>query len=121
MLGEEVLEPIYRYLEARGRVADDAPLFAGVGNRNRGGRMTTSSISRIVREAMRRAGIERHGITSYSLRHTTATLMQEGGASYQAIAKALGHKSYDSTRYYVNAPYAQDAYAIIDEGEWRDA
>ena len=40
-LPEPLLQAINEYLALRGNATDDAPLFAGIGNRNRNGRMCT--------------------------------------------------------------------------------
>ena len=102
VLGEEVLAPIYRYLEARGKVADDAPLFAGVGNRNRGGRMTTRNISRIAKQHMAAAGFGGARLTAHSLRHTAVTFALMGGASVQEAQAMARHSNIATTMVYAH-------------------
>lgn len=102
VLGEDCAEPIRAYLRARGRASDDAPLFAATGNRNGGGRMSTRSISRIVKDALREQGIDDPRITAHSLRHTAVTLSLAGGASIQEAQSMARHSSIAVTERYAH-------------------
>jgi len=64
---------IRAYLKMRGPLPSSAPLFASVARRNKGGRLTTRSISRIVKEALQRIGIDDPRYTAHSLRHSAIT------------------------------------------------
>ena len=118
ILNEPCLRPLYRYLEARGETDADAPLFAGIGNRNRGGRMTTRTVSRIVKEAMRKEGISSAHLTAHSLRHTAVTFALKGGADAQEVQAMARHASIETTMIYAHnlermdagAEHAVDAY-----------
>lgn len=102
VLGAAVLEKIYAYLAARGRVDDGAPLFAATGNRNAGGRMTTRSVSRIVKAAYERHGIVNPRITAHSLRHTAVTLSLKGGATVQEAQAMARHANIQTTLLYAH-------------------
>lgn len=102
VLGAECLGPIREYLAARGRVATDAPLFAATGNRNRGGRMTTRSISRIAKRAMAEQGMDSPRLTAHSLRHTAVTLSLMGGATVQQAQAMARHASIETTMIYAH-------------------
>lgn len=102
VLGEDVLGLISDYLAARGVKDPDAPLFASVGNRNQGGRMTTRSISRIVKDAMKRNGINSPTLTAHSLRHTAVTFALMGGASVQEAQAMARHASINTTMIYAH-------------------
>lgn len=118
VLGEECLEPITAYLRLRGRASDEEPLFAAVGNRNGGGRMTTRSISRIAKRSMERAGIVSPRLTAHSLRHTAVTFALLGGASAQEVQAMARHADISTTMVYAHnidraearAERAADAY-----------
>lgn len=118
VLGEECLGPIAAYLRLRGRASDEEPLFAAVGNRNGGGRMTTRSISRIAKRSMERAGIVSPRLTAHSLRHTAVTFALLGGASVQEVQAMARHADISTTMVYAHnidraearAERAADAY-----------
>lgn len=102
VLGNECLEPIYEYLEARGESDPAAPLFAATGNRNRGGRMTTRSISRVVKDRMASCGISSARLTAHSLRHTAVTFALLGGATVQEAQAMARHASIETTMIYAH-------------------
>ena len=102
VLGDECERAIRAYLKERGDVDPKAPLFAATGNRNRGGRMTTRSISRIAKEAMREQGIDMPHLTAHSLRHTAVTLALIGGATVQEAQAMARHASIDTTMIYAH-------------------
>jgi len=81
LLTEEALRPIHEWLSARGRIEDEAPLFCSLSSRNHWEELTTRSISRIVKEALRRIDLDSARLTAHSLRHTAVTLAVSGGAS----------------------------------------
>ncbi len=53
VLANALLADINRYLDARGHCSPADPLFASTSNRNKGGRLTTRSVSGIVKQALR--------------------------------------------------------------------
>lgn len=118
ILNDACLKPIYAYLEARGVKDDSAPLFASIGNRNQGGRMSTRTISRIVKEAMKEEGIYSAKLTAHSLRHTAVTFALLGGASVQEAQAMARHASVTTTLIYAHnldrmaagAEHSVDAY-----------
>ena len=102
VLGEECLAPIYAYLETRGPLDGKAPLFAATGNRNRGGRMTTRSISRIAKGRMAECGMSSARLTAHSLRHTAVTFALMGGATVQEAQAMARHASISTTMIYAH-------------------
>lgn len=111
VLSDDVTRPIYDYLRERGPVPDDAPLFAATGNRNGGGRMTTRSISRMVKQAMAEQGIDNPRLTAHSLRHTAVTLSLVGGAAIQDAQSMARHASISTTERYAHNIRKLDAKA----------
>lgn len=106
VLGEECERAVSAYLKARRDsgedVADNSPLFAATGNRNRGGRMTTRSISRVAKGAMQGQGIDSPRITAHSLRHTAVTLSLVGGATVQEAQAMARHANVSTTLIYAH-------------------
>lgn len=101
-LSGHVLQAIRAYLEMRGAVEDDEPLFASLSHRNYGGRMTTYSISRICKSAMRHAGFNNSRLTAHSLRHTAITLALIAGISIQEVSQFARHSSINITMIYAH-------------------
>ena len=100
VLDRAALAPITAYLQARGAVSDHEPLFAGVGNRNAGGRLTTRTVSRVAKRTMEAEGIVDGRFTAHSLRHTAVTLALLGGATVQEAQAMARHADISTTLIY---------------------
>jgi len=94
------LKPILTYLEARGQNDVSAPLFASISDRNNGDRMTTRSISRLIKNALLKADIDDKRLTAHSLRHTAITNALRGGASLQEVKTMARHANINTTLIY---------------------
>ena len=98
-VSEPVEMAIREYL--RNRQTDDRqPLFASEANRNKGDRMTTRSISRIVKDNLISAGFNSDRLTAHSLRHTAATLNLLNGGTIEETQQLLRHTSINTTMIY---------------------
>lgn len=102
-LAEPVEEAIRAYLTARGESDIKAPLFCSISNKNSGGRMTTRSISRVVKEHLIEIGLDSDRLTAHSLRHTAATLNLLNGATVEETKQLLGHQNINTTLIYSHA------------------
>ena len=102
-LAEPVEEAIRDYLNARGTTDATAPLFSSVAHRNTGGRMTTRSISRVVKDSFIAIGLNSDRLTAHSLRHTTATLNLLNGGTIEETKQLLGHQNINTTMIYSHA------------------
>ena len=102
VLSPEILDAIYRYLDARGHVEPSDPLFASTSNRNAGGRMSTRSISHICKERLHDIGATSDRLTAHSLRHTAVTLALLGGATVQEVQQLARHSSINTTMLYAH-------------------
>ena len=91
-------ERIHRYLEVRRSArAGEETLFLS----NRGSSLSRVMIFTILREAARRAGIEKK-ISPHTFRHSFATHLLEGGASIRQVQELLGHESILTTEIYTH-------------------
>jgi len=102
-----VLEPftlaaINRYLQTRGAVTSDAPLFTAAGNRNVNGRMTTRSVSRLAKMAIERVAPGNPRLTAHSLRHTAVTFALLAGATVQEAQAFARHSDINTTLIYAH-------------------
>ena len=103
LLVDEAYEPILEYLRARGAMLEDEPLFCSHSDRNRGDSLTTRSISRIVKQAMRAVGLDSRRLSAHSLRHTAITLAILGGATPVQTQAMARHSDLNTTMgYYHN-------------------
>jgi len=100
LLTEEALKPIRQYLQARGKIQGNQPLFFSHSDRNYGQALTTRSISRIVKKALRAIGLDDKRLTAHSLRHTAITLSIKGGATLQQAQAMARHSDPKTTLIY---------------------
>jgi len=98
---------ICAYLSAeRPTASPDSPLFTCSGNRNKDGRLTTRSITRIARQHLDAVGL-RHNFgernseyTAHSFRHTYACALLDASDDFNLVQNALRHASGETTRQY---------------------
>jgi len=103
VLTDETLEPIRAYISMRGQgVKDSSPLFISHSDRNYGQRLTTRSVSRIVKEKLQASGLDDKRLTAHSLRHTAVTFSLIGGASIQEAQTLARHSDINTTLIYAH-------------------
>lgn len=93
-----VLKSLMVYLKARGKARPDVPLFVS----QCGGRLTTKTVRAVVKDLLRRNGIDDPRLSAHSLRHTFATTALKNGAHLLNVSKALGHASVVTTQIYLH-------------------
>lgn len=99
-IADPVEEAIRDYLNARKESDETQPLFISTAHRNSGERLTTKSISRIVKGRLVDAGFDSPRWTAHSLRHTAATLSLLNGASVEEVQQMLDHTNINTTMIY---------------------
>jgi integrase/recombinase XerC len=67
----------------------------------RGGRLSTRSIQRSVRDLLEKAASD-EGLSVHSLRHSFATHLMDAGADLMAVKELLGHVSLSTTQIYTH-------------------
>ena len=90
------------YLSERGKVDNNAPLFASMSFRNMHQRLSTQSISKICKQAMLNTGFNSAKLTAHSLRHTAITLSLMAGISLPDVQAFARHKSITTTMIYAH-------------------
>ena len=77
---------------------EPGPLFHVVGNRNRGGRMTTQAVYAMLKARATAAGIA--GLSPHDLRRTFVGDLLDAGADIVTVQKLAGHSSVETTARY---------------------
>jgi integrase/recombinase XerC len=96
-VGKKAMEALKSYLEDRGHVEPNGPIFLNP----RGGRLTARTVGRLVKKYTRHSGVFRK-ISPHSLRHTFATHLLDAGADIREIQEMLGHASLSTTQRYTH-------------------
>jgi integrase/recombinase XerC len=96
-VGKKAVEALRAYLEERGVLNLEEPLFVNA----RGGRLTGRSVGRLIKKYTKSSGIFRK-VSPHSLRHTFATHLLDAGADIREIQEMLGHASLSTTQRYIH-------------------
>jgi integrase/recombinase XerC/integrase/recombinase XerD len=99
VLTDKAYEPIACYLRSR-KAVDTAPLFVSSSNRNASQRLTTRSISRLVKTRLKATGLNDKAFTAHSLRHTTAINILRSGGTLEQAQYTLRHSNIATTQIY---------------------
>lgn len=103
VLSEKAYLPIAKYLATRKGAKAGEPLFTSNSRNNKGGRLTTRTISQICKEGLQAIGMDGREFTAHSLRHTAGCAMLEHGCSLYDVQIALRHSDPKTTEIYLNS------------------
>lgn len=93
---------IRAYLHTRGPLDPGAPIFASSSNNSKGKRLTTRTVSGMVKERMKAAGYDDSRLTAHSLRHTAVTLSLLCGNTLQEVQQFARHSNITTTQIYAH-------------------
>ena len=100
----EVKAAIDDYLQSRtDSPTGNSPLFVSTGNRSRGKRIAPTTISTMLKTALKEAGFNSDRLTAHSLRHTTGTAVQDLTGNIFLTQQYMRHKDPKTTEIYVHA------------------
>jgi integrase/recombinase XerC len=111
-IAKEVYEAIQDYLRSRkDKPSGNSPLFVATGNRSHGQRLSSTTISTMLKKVMQSAGYDSERLTAHSLRHTTGQMVMElTGNNIYATQMYMRHESPVTTEIYLNHEHdEQDA------------
>jgi len=100
VLTDKAYKPIEEYLSTRGKAKKGEPLFTSQSNNSFNQRLTTKSISRMVKGGLRAIGIDSRQYTAHSLRHTVACNILEAGGAMSDAQAVLRHSDPKTTAMY---------------------
>jgi site-specific recombinase XerD len=95
-----VMDAIRLYLDTRGRIRPEEPLFVSHGHRSEGQRLNTRSIRSRVQYWLTQVGLTRPGLTPHSLTHTAALLWLNDGIPIEQVKQRMRHGTLETTMIY---------------------
>ncbi len=95
-----VMDAIRLYLDARGRIRPEEPLFVSHGHRSEGQRLNTRSVRGRINHHLETAGIKRAGISPHSLTHTAALIWLNDGMAVDEVRTRMRHGTLETTMIY---------------------
>jgi len=95
-----VMDALRLYLDTRGRIRPEDPLFVSHGHRSEGKRLNTRSVRSRINQLLQEAKVKRAGITPHSLTHTAALIWLNDGMSVEDVKQRMRHGTLDTTMIY---------------------
>lgn len=99
---QKIVDPIALYISNH-TLTESSPMFLNHSYVSKNTRITTVTISKIVKRYLRLIGINTVKISAHSLRHTAAITALKNGADLLAVMSMLGHSKVETTMIYQRA------------------
>ena len=99
-VNDRTLQALRAYLATRPGALPGEPMFTSTSNNNRGQQLSTTTISTMIKEALRAIGLDDRMFTAHSLRHTFAVASHVSGIDMYSLCKLMGHSSVKTTEIY---------------------
>lgn len=125
-IAKEVYEAVQDYLQSRtDNKLPQSPLFVSTGNRSNGKRIASTTISKMLKQALVQGGYDSDRLTAHSLRHTTGqNVMELTGNNIYETQFYMRHTSPQTTEIYIHedrtekeSKTAQDLYNYFHANE----
>lgn len=97
---DPVADAVQLWLSYRGN--KPGPLFTSLSDRSQGERLSLRAIRNLIKDHMRKAGIDDPKKTTHSLRHTAITNAIVNGAPLRVVQTLAGHASANTTSIYIH-------------------
>ena len=119
-IAPEVAAAVKEYLQSRtDNPTGTSPLFVSTGNRSGGKRIAPTTISTMLKQAMKEAGFDSEYLTAHSLRHSCGTAVMEMTGNLYTAQTYMRHSNPATTEIYLHtdtekqdAATAQDLYNL---------
>jgi integrase/recombinase XerD len=100
VLTDKAYQPIAAYLVTRIKATAQEPLFTSTSNNNTSGRLTTRTVSGMVKAGLRSIGLNERTFTAHSLRHTAVVSVRRAGGTLEQAQAMARHASPATTQIY---------------------
>ncbi len=99
-ISPEVEQAIRESLRDRKNTDESAPLFCSMSNNSNGKRLSTRSVSGIIKGILRESGYNSERLSAHSLRHSSVTIALQNGATIQTVQQFARHANISTTMIY---------------------
>lgn len=103
LLPQEVQEALQAYLASRtDSPTGKSPLFVSTSNRSKGKRISSTTISTILKDMLKEAGYDSDRLTAHSLRHTSGTGVYKATHNLYLTQQHLRHANPETSEIYMH-------------------